>query len=267
MFGMPVSMKALQRAVAVFAIVAFSGCASAPRSVVDVSPNPNIRDLGGDLDILLPSGAVRAPGFCNPPEADQFAWPPPQPTDRVRLNPRLFGVKPGEGTSVGEVAEAVRKGFVKVGHVEIGFQSIGCDGFAMISRLERIHSDGRPFDGRLRFLPPDTEEPWSLTGYLRQLLMAPEGKYRQIVILGTDKVFTEFSEPPTTDELDAMIIVADPVAPGLLDTLRWRPEHELVALIYEFERPAGNGAPIKVPPRGIGGTNHLVGAGFLKPRD
>jgi hypothetical protein len=250
--------------------VLFAGlaaCASAPPPASSPQPPPAMRYQGTDVDVRLPGKQVSMPSACTADPSGQFPWPPPEPTDRVRLDPRLFGVTPGDNTPVTAVAKAVQRSFRKVGHVETGFQSIGCDGFAMISQLERIHTDGRPFEGRLRFLPPDTEEPWSLTGYLRSLLFAPEGKYRQIVILGTDKQFTVFSDAPSTEELEAMMDNSDPVIPNQLSTFLWRSDHELVALIYEYERPAGDGLPLKVPPRGIGATNHLLGAGFLSSRN
>ncbi|MDP1557278.1 MAG: hypothetical protein Q8S09_08015 [Hyphomonas sp.] len=225
----------------------------------------DIREMYGDADVDLVTRKAFPPEQCNLSDTQQFPWPPPEPTDRVKLDPRWFKVGAGESTPVSDVAAAIQRAFKSIGHVQIGYQSIGCDGFAVISYLERIDSQGRPLPDEVRFLPPGAKEPWSLTGYLTRLLTAPEGKYRQIVIVGTDKPMDEFGDAPTSSEVLDMFDVASPELPESLKKYAWNSSHRLVALIYEFERPAGRGDPIRVPPRGLGGTKHLTGAGLYKP--
>ncbi len=231
----------------------------APASVVD------IRKMYGDADVDLITRKALPPEQCNLSDTQQFPWPPPEPTDRVKLDPQWFRVRASELTPVSDVAEAVKRAFKSIGHVQIGYQSIGCDGFAVISYLERIDSQGRPLPDEVRFLPPGAKEPWSLRGYLTRLLTAPEGKYRQIVIVGTDKPMDEFGDAPTSGEVLDMMDDAGQELPETLKNYAWNSSHRLVALIYEFERPAGRGDPIRVPPRGLGGTKHLTGAGLYKP--
>lgn len=270
---------ATQRAIGLGLLVTMAACVSAPapQPVAESAPLPaevvesrspapvfDIRAEFGDADVDL-SGRIWAPDQCNLSDTQQFSWPPPEPTDRVKLDPRWFKVGANEPAPVSDVAAAIQRAFTSIGHVQIGYQSIGCDGFAVISYLERIDAQGRPLADEVRFLPPGAKEPWSLTGYLTRLLTAPEGKYRQIVIVGTDKPMNEFDDAPTSSEVLDMFDVARPELPETLKNYAWNSSHRLVALIYEFERPAGRGDPIRVPPRGLGGTKHLTGAGLYKP--
>lgn len=253
----------------VLALALLLSCARAPSASVEDTPYDSdiaFDDPSIDLDVSR-YGLILPPGNCPPTDTALFPWPPPEPTDRVRLDPRWFGTNINSTTAVSEVADAIQRALRTVGHMQVGYQLIGCDGFAVISVLERIDSQGRPLQDNVRFLPPGTKERWSLTGYLTRLLSAPEGKYRQIVIIGTDKDWLGFDDPPTTAEVLAMMDDGSERIPDILDDYLWRERHRLTALIYEFDRPAGNGDPVHVPPRGLGGVLHLSGAGLYNPRN
>ena len=55
-------------------------------------------------------------------------------------------------------------------------------GFALVTRIERIRTDGSPFPTRERFLPFGTEsDRFDLVGFLKSLFVAPVGYYRVLV--------------------------------------------------------------------------------------
>lgn len=249
-------------------LISLAACASTTKPhPPPAQPDPPITPPeSSDLDVHLIGGVVSPAGKCGDTGAVQFPWPLPLPTDRVSMDVRWFGVQPGDTTSVDTVANAVERALRSVGHAQVGFQSVGCDGFAAISYLERIDANGRPLSDGTRFLPPGAKEPWSLSGYLTRLFSAPQGKYRQIVIVGTDRLMDDFGAAPTTEEGLEMIDDSNAERPPVLRQYLWRQgHHRLVALIYEFDKPAGRGAAVHVPPRGLGGTKHLQGAGLVKP--
>jgi hypothetical protein len=248
-------------------VLSTAACASHPKVAAAAGISEVLTDGPEDVDISVVSGQIVPPFRCDLSDTQQFDWPPPEPTDIVKLDPLWLTVMVSEKTAVSDVAAAVAKAFKSVGHVQVGYQSVGCDGFAVISSLERIDSQGRSLPEDVRFLPPGAKEPWSLQGYLLRLMTAPEGKYRQIVIVGTDMPLNEFSDPPTSAEILDMMDEAEISIPPGLKAYKWRRRHTLTALIYEFDRPAGNGDPVRVPPRGLGGTKHLTGAGLYKPKN
>lgn len=247
-------------------LTACASTAPPPPETVAGPLEPKAPADSSDVDVNRTSGIAEPAGMCGDTGAAQFPWPLPLPTDRVSMDARWFGVQPGDTTSVDTVANAVERALRSVGHAQVGFQSVGCDGFAAISYLERIDANGRPLSDGTRFLPPGAKEPWSLSGYLTRLFSAPQGKYRQIVIVGTDRLMDDFGAAPTTEEGLEMIDDSNAERPPVLREYLWRRgHHRLVALIYEFDKPAGRGAAVHVPPRGLGGTKHLQGAGLVKP--
>lgn len=177
---------------------------------------------------------------CDRGGMNDFDWPPPEPSTKVTI-PRalLLAGTTAEARTLGEVGERLEAALIEAGYVEFGYQSIGCSGFAMVTRLERIDEDGRPLEGPLRFAPPEARPNWSLGSYIARLFYAPPGYYRQIVFAATEKPYErdELAPAPTREELDEMLERADVSA--LPEAMLERPftrTHRLHALIYEFEK-------------------------------
>ena len=183
---------------------------------------------------------IEEPEACRVDGMNDFDWPPAEPSTKVTI-PRalLLAGMTAEAQTLGEVGERLENALIEAGYVEYGYQSIGCSGFAMVTRLERIDENGRPLEGAMRFAPPETRPNWSLGGYLSRLFYAPPGYYRQIVFAATDQPYErdDLAPPPTREELDEMLERADVTA--LPEAMLDRPftrAHKLHALIYEFEK-------------------------------
>ncbi len=222
------------------------------------------RKAGGkdpvDLEALLDSA-------CEYGRLASFDWPPPEPSARVVVPSQLVRGPLGDAPPLGDIADRLTGALSEAGYLEYGFQSIGCDGFALVTRLERIDQTGRPLDDDLRFRPPDEDEPWSLTGYFSRLFYAPPGRWRQIVFAVTDLEYDEQSvtQAPSVDDAGKMMREADVTAlPAEFDTLKWTRKHELHALIYEFEKGTGARDVVRNLPSAIVGLAHLRGAGLYQ---
>ena len=197
---------------------------------------------------------------------NDFGWQPPEPSTKVTIPSRLLlaGLAPEERT-LGNVGARLEDALLEAGYVEYGYQSIGCSGFAMVTRLERIDADGNPVEGAMRFAPPEAKPNWSVGSYISRLFGAPPGKYRQIVFAATDKPYDEenLAAAPTREDLDTMLAEADvqQLPDAMLDR-PFGPGHRLHALIYEFEKGQAEREVSQVRPSLIGGAAHIQSTGI-----
>jgi hypothetical protein len=197
-----------------------------------------------------------------------FPWPPPAPSTQTVLPNSLFQAAGKPTPSLSSVGAQLVGALEQARYFEYSYYRVP-NGFALVARLERIGSDGTPLPEEFRFLLPGSQEPFSLAVYIKQLFFAPEGFYRQIVIIVTDRPFTA-----TGEALDA------PAAARLLggganrlsndfETMRFTEAHRVSALIYEFKKGAQQGDVSTLTPGRLGARTHLERAGIyqgLAPR-
>jgi hypothetical protein len=197
-----------------------------------------------------------------------FPWPPPAPSTQIVLSNSLFQASGKPTPSLSSVGAQLVGALEQARYFEYSYYRVP-NGFALVARLERIDPDGTPLPEEFRFLLPGSQEPFSLAVYIKQLFFAPEGFYRQIVIVVTDRPFTA-----TGETLDA------PAAARLLggganrlskdfETMRFTEAHRVSALIYEFRKGARQGDVSTLTPGRLGARTHLERAGIyqgLTPR-
>ena len=240
------------------------GAADADDAMIDLEAGPPSRGPASvEPGLEVPKSAEEAKA-CDTGGMNDFDWPPPEPSAKVTI-PRalLLAGTTAEAQTLGEVGERLENALIEAGYVEFGYQSIGCSGFAMVTRLERIDEEGRPLEGAMRFAPPEAKPNWSLGGYLSRLFYAPPGYYRQIVFAATEKPYDrdDLAPAPTREELDEMLERADVTA--LPDAMLERPftrTHKLHALIYEFEKGEAD-RDVRQVSR-LGGAAHVRAAGI-----
>ena len=197
-----------------------------------------------------------------------FPWPPPTPSTQIVLPNSLFQVSGKPTPSLSSVGAQLVGALEQARYFEYSYYRVP-NGFALVARLERIGPDGTPLPEEFRFLLPGSQEPFSLGVYIKQLFFAPEGFYRQIVVVVTDRPFTA-----TGETLDA------PAAARLLggganrlsndfETMQFTEAHRVSALIYEFRKGAQQGDVSTLTPGRLGARTHLERAGIyqgLAPR-
>ena len=144
----------------------------------------------------------------------------------------------------------------KAGYLERSYWSIP-GGIAIVTRLEHINKDGKPFSGTDRWQETDGYlTTFSFSSYFRALFTAREGYYRVIIFTITDQGFRTSNEILTAQRADDLLsqgfnVLAQEVAARPLPT-----GVEVTSLIYEFER--GQGDPTQVVPSPLGAKDHLV---------
>lgn len=232
----------------------------------DSGPNADPANQGrgrNNWNSVAPSspanGATALPGF---------PWPPPRPTGQVRLpRDRLLTVLPAS-PSLYDVGQRLTSALDRAGYAEVSFYRAP-KGFALVSRLERIEDDGRPAPGQFRYTPPG-QEPFSLSNYIAGLFVAPVGFYRLIVFIVTEVAVVATGS--SIDQSQARELLRDGAdrLPGDYRDLPFGPNHELTALIYEFQK-TGQETRLQLLNQGrLGARTHLersgIYAALLSPR-
>lgn len=136
------------------------------------------------------------------------------------------------------------------GYYEASYYSVP-DGFAVVTRLEQINSDGTPKPSPSRWeTQPRRLEKFSLAEYLRALFLANPGFYRIIVFVVTPHPFTQSREVVTREEAISWLRFGANVLPLELSLQPYSAAFTCTALIYEFEKVDVQAkATIKVPGR------------------
>ena len=187
-------------------------------------------------------GAAPPPPPPPPPPPDQpaiaaFPWPPPQASSRVLLaawprgpQMRFFGDIDGRLTAA----------LQPQGYVERSYYSVP-GGFALVTRLEQIYSDGRSMPPPARFsaqlLPPTR-----FSDYIRALFNADPGYYRVIVFIVTDQGFSEGSEGASQGQADSWIRDGVDMLPPQIASRQLTDGVRCAALIYEFRQSNASSA-------------------------
>jgi HEAT repeat protein len=183
-------------------------------------------------------------------------WPPPVPSARRILpNERLGGEKSTLGHAYGQLASALENaGFLDHALFEVP------DGFAVTTKMERIHPDGSSYEGSARWTRDKLPlRSFSLVEYLGRLLWETPGQFRLFVFV--------FSKPsnvptgsPTLSEREARILAVaggqqlpEPMRGELLQG------YNCQVLIYHFEKKLDGDASIEIPST-LGAVIHLAKA-------
>lgn len=184
-----------------------------------------------------------------------FPWPPPRPSASTRINELFLQEPPLRRYQ--DVADLLEAALGKTGYAEYSYYAVP-KGFALATRLEQIHADGRPKEGADRWsvsLKPTRV--FSLGSYLQALFTSPEGYFRVVVFIVTPRPFslqdvdTEFQQAQTWLHSGLNIL---PPQIGVQPL----PENTVcTALIYEFRQTAPNSRAEQLSPSAISALQHL----------
>jgi hypothetical protein len=196
----------------------------------------------------------------NPPPSlsmPAFPWPPPQPSTRVVVPRAAFE----ECKNFGELSSSLDQALTQTGYVEKSYYAVP-GGIGIVTRLERIYPDGRPFERSGRWLTENTYlQKFSLASYLRALFTASEGYYRVIVFIVTDVPFASGDGTMTSREATSLLARGFNTLPGLVSTQSLPADYVCTSLIYEFRREQGKD-PAQLLPGQLDAKTHLVASGL-----
>ena len=125
------------------------------------------------------------------------------------------------------------------------------NGFAVLTRIERIDADGRPIaNDRFNVSTTlDLGEAFTLPNIIRALLTANPGYYRIIAFLVTNRPTFQSSTPIRAQELQRFVDTGSDSLPPGVASLKYDTNagYHCVALIYEFEKEESQQEAVFMP--------------------
>ncbi|MBQ0943480.1 hypothetical protein KAK07_09040 [Ideonella sp. 4Y16] len=190
-------------------------------------------------------------------------WPPPRPTSETEISRQALLVE-GAPTTLGDVGRRLQGALDKLNYTN-AYLSVP-NGFALVSRIERILEDGRPSPGPGRWSqdPPRNRE-LSFGAFVQSLFRAPVGRYRVIVFVVTDAPRNR--QVPQTAEterrLQDLLDCGSTQLPVEVARLPFSARVRAQALIYEFDKRNANTPAEPATQAQLDARQHLTAAGIL----
>jgi len=192
----------------------------------------------------------------------EFPWPPPQASALYVLPRNLIVAEGGLNRLIlKHVDSRLTKALAKCGYHEKRYYAVP-DGFALVTRLEQIDERGRPKEPRWSTEIGRPFHTFSLSTYLKALLLAPEGHYRVLVFVVTTCPFATLGKRPTEQETKEWLSGGLNVLPSFLSNRAFTKQHRATMLIYEFEKRGHEGELDFLVPGKFQGDVHLMGSGI-----
>ena len=186
----------------------------------------------------------------------RFPWPPPKASAYVII-PREFLVKTGTRTLLEDIALKIEKALDTTGYAERSYYYVP-KGFALVTRLEQIFSDGTPRNGVDRWsIDYSRQRVFSLSSYLKALFKANPGHYRIIVFIITSYPFNQAGSTVDRDSAMKWLHGGLNVLPPEIGKWPYTSEYDCTALIYEFEQISVVGPTVFKDPSLLTGKMHL----------
>lgn len=190
-----------------------------------------------------------------------FPWPAPRPSEApLKLPHDRVVASLGADKSLYGVGQHLTAAINAAGYAEYTFYGVP-DGFALVSRLERIEEDGRPSPNGFRYMQPG-QEPFSLANYLSGLFVAPVGRYRQIVFVVTDVPVVATAPPLTQGRAGQLLREGADRLPTDFRQMPFTNDHDVTALIYEFQKTGQVGNMAQTQGGPLTARDHLTRSGL-----
>lgn len=195
-----------------------------------------------------------------------FPLPAPKPSVRANLPRTQFG----QPATVGDVASKLEAALMASGYEDFSYYGVP-GGFALATETERIHDDGRPYEGAARWTfeaAPlvDADALFSdfPRGFLDRLRSADPGRYRAIVFLVTTKLQTTDNAAVDLQGVAGWTSGGADRLPAAVRQIALGPDHNISVLVYEFRRASVAAEPELVSPSGLTVRAHMQATQLLR---
>ncbi len=188
------------------------------------------------------------------PSIPMFPWPPPKASTEYLFTRNVFI----RFSTVGEVSDAILAAMETSGYVERSFYQTPPGGVALVTRLEKIRTDGSPETDR--WPQGFASNPANLADFLRGLFYVKPGYYRVIVFILQDLPFAQSQDAISGEQAKALLRAGANALPREFADKLFNKDSKCTALIYEFE---SDGAAAKMVESRVPGKQHLEKAGLL----
>jgi hypothetical protein len=195
-------------------------------------------------------------------ELPGFPWPPPKPSTTVSLSLGSLG-KTGNDPTFYDVDTRISEALASSGYEEQSYFGVP-DGFAIVTRLEQITSNGQPEPSNrwASEMQPMSLTEFSLSEYLQALFGAPKGHYRIFVFIVTSDIVVQSGTPVTQGEAETWFVEGANKLPGEMNALPYTADHTTTVYVYEFVQSGMGGSANQNIPSSITGKQHLQAAGL-----
>ena len=174
--------------------------------------------------------------------------------------PRMLLANPA---TLGDVDDRLRAALRVAGYDDLGYFAVP-NGFAAVTRLERIEPTGEPVADASRWQMTVPADPsFSLFDYLRALLTAQTGHFRVIAFVVTPTPFT--GSPGEVDAVSARrwASTGRNALPPPMRSQVFTADYSVTALVYEFSKIRGERSVHYDLPGDLSATTHLEASGIL----
>ncbi|MDB5008521.1 MAG: hypothetical protein JWP45_2914 [Mucilaginibacter sp.] len=212
--------------------------------VISVQPVPVLDNFGKGKDDTIP----------------KFPWKPPIYSTFVNLPSGVFK----RAKKLGDVDDALSSVLATLKYDSPTYFSVPeGDGFAIVTRVEQIYEDGRslPTPDRWSAKIKPVEGNW-WQKLINSIFNAPEGYYRIIVFVVSDKHFSSSNRIVTQAEAEAWLDKGGNGLPATIRNTKYTSDYFCTALIYEFKKTE-NQKPILLKPGTLTAVDHLTRSNIL----
>ena len=164
---------------------------------------------------------------------DVDIWPPPQASGVMTL-PWGFKEK-FIGNTMEHIDFYLRDQLYKADYYEFRYYNIP-QGFALITRLERIELNGKPStNNRWNTNTPDLLiDDFTIKNYLKALFLRPPGNYRIFIFFVTNQSFKQKDPLLSNETVDRWMRASSRLATSSREIV-FSKNHDITLLVYEFE--------------------------------
>jgi hypothetical protein len=173
-----------------------------------------------------------------------FPWPPPKPSTFSLIQRKYLSIK-SVNSKLAKVENMIRESLEATGYYDVSYYGIKSqpDAFVMATRLEQINEDATPKEGDERWIGAiESEKKFSLKKYLNQLFYAEQGTYRIIVFVVTTESFSFTKESVSAKRAQSWVSDGNVSLPKTLASKLFTEQHQVFALVYEFDKASDESA-------------------------
>jgi prepilin-type N-terminal cleavage/methylation domain-containing protein len=187
----------------------------------------------------------------------EFPWPPPQASSTIVIPSQFLAYSTGEIVRLRDIDKRLSAAMEHCGYIEKSYYGVP-DGFAIVTRLEQINSDGTPKDPLERWsMAVEPLRRFSLQEYLKALFLTSPGYYRIIVFIITPHPFSQSEARLNPNEAMDWLRGGLNVLPTAVGEIVYTDEYKSTALVYEFERLEAGAEPNLMVPGRLTAQTHL----------
>lgn len=191
-----------------------------------------------------------------------FPWPPPKPSATVSVSLGSLGTTRNNVT-FHDVDARISEALANAGYDERSYFGVP-DGFAVVTRLEQMTSDGQPEHANrwVSEIQPMSLTEFSISEYLQALFGVPKGHYRIFVFIITSDIIVQSGTPVTQGQAQTWLVEGANRLPGVMGALPYTADHTTTVYVYEFVQSGVGETANQNIPSSLTGKQHLLGAGL-----